>query len=84
MPGKFARDVALAREGFADALDGLAAALDRLATELGHFAERGEDLALVARRAEEAARQVARWRDGHERHSRTARTTRRTGSAGST
>ncbi len=64
VPGKFARDVALVREGFAAALDGLAASLDRLATELGHFAERGEELALVARRAEDAARQVARWRDG--------------------
>jgi ATP-dependent DNA helicase DinG len=63
-PGKFARDAALAREGFVDALDGLAAALDRLATEMGHFAERGEELAMVARRAEEAAHQVARWRDG--------------------
>ncbi|HQR10573.1 MAG TPA: ATP-dependent DNA helicase [Casimicrobiaceae bacterium] len=62
-PGKFTRDVALARTGFAEALDGLAAALDRLAVELGHFAERGEELALVARRAEDAARQVARWRD---------------------
>ena len=64
-PGKLTRDVAMAREGFAEALDGLAAALDRLDTELGHFAERGEELALLARRAEEAARQVARWRDGH-------------------
>jgi len=64
VPGKFARDVALVREGFAAALDGLAASLDRLATELGHFAERGEELALVARRAEDAARHVARWRDG--------------------
>ena len=63
VPGKFTRDVALARAGFAEALDSLAAALDRLATELGHFAERGEELALVARRAEDAARQVARWRD---------------------
>jgi ATP-dependent DNA helicase DinG len=63
IPGKFARDVAMQREGFAASLDGLAAALDRLATELGHFAERGEELALVARRADEAARQVARWRD---------------------
>ena len=63
-PGKTARDVMMHREGFAEALDGLAASLDRLATELGHFAERGEDLALVARRAEESARQVARWRDG--------------------
>jgi ATP-dependent DNA helicase DinG len=63
-PAKFARDVAVTREGFADALDGLTAALDRLATELSHHAERGEDLALVARRADDAARQVARWRDG--------------------
>ncbi len=65
-PGKLARDVAMVRPGFADALDGLAAALDRMATELGHFAERGEDLALVARRAEDAARQVGRWRDGRD------------------
>ena len=64
MPGKFARDVVLSRAGFSEALDGLTAALDRLATELAHFAERGEELALVARRADEAARQVARWRDG--------------------
>jgi ATP-dependent DNA helicase DinG len=62
-PGKYARDIALRREGFADALDGLAATLDRLATELGHFAERGEELALVARRAADSALQVARWRD---------------------
>jgi ATP-dependent DNA helicase DinG len=66
VPGKFARDVAVAREGFMQALNGLAAALDRLAAELGHFAERGEDLALVARRAEEASRLVMRWRDGKD------------------
>ncbi|MFO1306161.1 MAG: ATP-dependent DNA helicase [Burkholderiales bacterium] len=65
--GKYPRDVALARPGFADALDGLAAALDRLATELARFAERGEELALVAARADEAARLVARWRDGEDR-----------------
>ena len=64
VPAKLARDVALAREGFAPALDGLASALDRLATELAHFAERSEDLASVAHRAQEAARLVARWRDG--------------------
>jgi ATP-dependent DNA helicase DinG len=61
--GKYARDVALARAGFAEALDGLAAALDRLATELAQFAERGEEIAMAAARADEAARQVARWRD---------------------
>ena len=65
-PGKTTRDVALARPGFADALDGLAATLDRLATELGHFAERGEELAQVALRADDAARLVARWRDGRD------------------
>jgi ATP-dependent DNA helicase DinG len=62
--GKFSRDAALGRPGFAEALDGLTAALDRLAAELGRFAERGEEIAQVATRADEAARQVARWRDG--------------------
>jgi ATP-dependent DNA helicase DinG len=61
--GKYARDVALARTGFAEALDGLATTLDRLATELAQFAERGEEIAMTAARADEAARQVARWRD---------------------
>ena len=65
-PGKYTREIALARPGFPEALDGLAAALDQLTTELGHFAERGEDLAQVANRANEAARQVARWRDGRD------------------
>ena len=65
-PVKLARDAAMGRAGFAEALDGLAAALDRLATELSHFAERGEELASVAQRAEAAARQVARWRDGSD------------------
>jgi len=62
--GKFARDVALSRAGFAEALDGLAAALDRLAAELGQFAERSEEIAVVAARAGESAHEVARWRDG--------------------
>ena len=64
LPGKIARDAIVQRPDFAEALDGLAAALDRLAAELGHFAERGEELAQVARRALDASRQVARWRDG--------------------
>jgi len=62
--GKYARDVALVRTGFAEALDNLAASLDRLATELAQFAERGEEIAMAAARADEAARMVARWRDG--------------------
>ncbi|MEP7328176.1 MAG: ATP-dependent DNA helicase [Betaproteobacteria bacterium] len=64
LPGKIARDAIVQRPDFAEALDGLAAALDRMATELGHFAERGEELANVARRAVDASRHVARWRDG--------------------
>jgi len=63
LPGKLPRDVALAREGFASALDDLSAAVDRVATELAHFAERSDDLASVAARADEAARRIARWRD---------------------
>jgi ATP-dependent DNA helicase DinG len=51
------------REGFAPALDDLAAAVDRVATELAHFAERSEDLASVASRADDASRRLARWRD---------------------
>jgi len=62
--GKFAHESAIARPDFREALDGIATALDRLASELGHLAERGEEIALVARRAEDAAQQLARWRDG--------------------
>ncbi|MFO1323145.1 MAG: ATP-dependent DNA helicase [Burkholderiales bacterium] len=66
LPAKVTRDVALANPEFAAALDALAATLDRLATELGHFAERGAEIAQVASRADEAARRVARWRDGSD------------------
>ena len=62
--GKFTRDAALARPGFATALDALAAALDRLAAGLGQFAERSEELAVLAARAGDLAQRVARWRDG--------------------
>src|SRR5438874_5370654 len=60
--GKLTQDAVIARAGFADALAELAAALDRLAAEMKHYAERSEDLATVARRAEEAAARLARWR----------------------
>jgi ATP-dependent DNA helicase DinG len=63
-PGKLAASAAAARAGFPEALDALTAALDRAATELGLFAERSEDLGTCARRAEDAAAQLARWRDG--------------------
>jgi ATP-dependent DNA helicase DinG len=62
LPGKQSRDAALARPDFTPALDGLAAALDRLATELVLFADRSEDLATLAARADDAARRLARWR----------------------
>ncbi len=63
LPGKLPREIAFARKGFPEALDELAAAVDRVATELGHFAERSEDLASVASRAQEASHRIARWRD---------------------
>jgi ATP-dependent DNA helicase DinG len=66
LPGKFPRDVMLARTGFAEALDGLAAAVDRLSSELALFAERGEDIANVAGRADELSHRLARWRSPSE------------------
>ncbi len=48
------------------ALDALAAALDRLAAELELHAERSEDLGACARRASDAAAQLARWRGAAE------------------
>jgi len=63
LPGKFPREAILAREDFRAALDELAAALDRLATELGMFAQRGEEIANLASRADELAHVLARWRD---------------------
>jgi ATP-dependent DNA helicase DinG len=64
VPGKFTQQAIVAREGFAPALDALSAALDRLVAEMKHFAERSEDLASIARRAEEAVARIARWRAG--------------------
>jgi ATP-dependent DNA helicase DinG len=62
--GKFAQQALAGRRDFAGALDDLAAGLDRLAAEMHLFAERSEDVAVVARRAETAADCVARWRAG--------------------
>ena len=63
-PGKFTQETIAARSGFTEALDELAAALDRLATEMQHCAERSEDLASIARRADDAAARLGRWRSG--------------------
>jgi ATP-dependent DNA helicase DinG len=63
-PGKLAQRAAAEREGFTTELDSLAAALDRFSAELALTAERSEELDNCARRAEEAAAILARWRGG--------------------
>jgi ATP-dependent DNA helicase DinG len=63
-PGKLAQQALAARTEFVEALEALAAGLDRLATEMRMVAERSEDVAVVARRAEAAADAVARWQAG--------------------
>ena len=65
-PGKLPRAVAMRRAGFGEALDALNAALAALATELGKQAERSDDLAQCAHRAEAALARLARWRDGDD------------------
>jgi ATP-dependent DNA helicase DinG len=62
--GKFAQQAMAGRASFVAALDELAAGLDRLAAETQLFAERSEDVAVLARRAEAAAVCVARWKAG--------------------
>ena len=63
-PGKFAQPVVAARGDFVEALDALAAGVDRLAGEMQLVAERSEDVAAIARRADAAAIAIARWRTG--------------------
>jgi len=62
--GKLAQKSVAARPDFVEALDALAAGLDRLAGEMQMVAERSEDVAAVARRADAAAQSLARWRAG--------------------
>jgi ATP-dependent DNA helicase DinG len=62
--GKFAQRIVAARSDFVDALQALATGLDRLAGEMQLVAERSEDVAAVARRADAAAQSLARWRSG--------------------
>ena len=66
LPAKMPREIALAREGFAEAIDELAASVDRVSSDLVHFAERSEDLASVASRAHDASMRIARWRDASD------------------
>ena len=63
-PGKLAQQALSGRRDFVQALEGLAAGVDRLATEMRLVAERSEDVAVVARRAEAAAASLGRWQDG--------------------
>ena len=63
--GKFAQQVVAERPDFVDALDALAAGLDRLSGARWQlFAERSEDVAVIARRAEAAAEALSRWKAG--------------------
>jgi ATP-dependent DNA helicase DinG len=63
-PGKLSQQALAGRRDFVDALEALAAGLDRLATEMRLVAERSEDVAVIARRAEAAADALARWQSG--------------------
>ena len=63
-PGKLAQPVVAARAEFVDALDALATGVDRLAAEMQLVADRSEDVAAIARRADAAADALSRWREG--------------------
>jgi len=63
-PGKFSQQALGLRQPFREALEALAAGLDRLASEMQLVADRSEDVALVARRAETAAGSLERWQAG--------------------
>ncbi len=62
-PGKLPREAALARADVRAALDALVAAVDRASTGLAQVAERGEELAALALRAEDLGGRLQRWRD---------------------
>ncbi|MEO8567309.1 MAG: ATP-dependent DNA helicase, partial [Betaproteobacteria bacterium] len=62
-PGKLPRAVAMRRAGFDEALEALGVALAALAAELRKQAERSDDLAQCAHRADDALARLARWRD---------------------
>jgi ATP-dependent DNA helicase DinG len=63
-PGKFSQQALGLRQAFREALEALATGLDRLASEMRLVADRSEDVALVARRAETAADSLERWQAG--------------------
>ena len=63
VPGKWPRVEALQRTGFEEGLAGLASALEVLAAELASQAERSDELAQCAGRADDAVQRLTRWRD---------------------
>ena len=64
VPGKWLQSVVAQRPGFTTALDALGDALSRLARELGHQAERSDELAQCATRAADSIARLNRWREG--------------------
>ncbi len=63
-PGKGLQSAFAERPGFIVALDALGDALAALARELGHQAERSDELAQCASRADDLMARLRRWRDG--------------------
>jgi ATP-dependent DNA helicase DinG len=63
VPGKWLQSAVTERPGFTPALDALGDALTSLARELGHQAERSDELAQCADRAADLIARLTRWRD---------------------
>jgi ATP-dependent DNA helicase DinG len=63
VPGKWLQSAVAGRPGFTAALDALGDALAELARELGHQAERSDELAQCAGRAGDLIARLTRWRD---------------------
>src|SRR5437764_12783629 len=72
VPGKWLQSVVAQRPGFTDALDTLGDALSGLARELGHQAERSDELAQCATRAADSIARLTRWREGLRRPQETS------------
>src|SRR5207237_4841589 len=72
VPGKWLQSVVAQRPGFTDALDTLGDALSGLARELGHQAERSDELAQCATRATDSIARLTRWREGLRRPQETS------------
>jgi ATP-dependent DNA helicase DinG len=72
VPGKWLQSVVAQRPGFTTALDALGDALSGLARELGHQAERSDELAQCATRAADSIARLTRWRGGLRRPKETS------------